>query len=237
MSMLYKLNSSLAIDRDSTYISLARGVLLDLDDLAVLPILTTDALRATNITENEERPELIGFTLSLSSNDPLTLTFSETVIASMLRIEQFTLLSAPSVSAQTFKFRTPVSITPSAGAVLNLTLNLTDKSELQQRPGIATVIENTYLSVTAGAVTDSNGDSLVAIPISSALRANLVIPDTLPPALNEARLDMNQGLLTLVGSEPVQESSVTATAFTLQSSPTNATASYTLQSQFSQQTH
>ena len=223
-------DSMLAIDRDTTYVSLSRGVMLDTDALAVLPILSTSALQATNFTENEERPELIGFTLSLSSNDPLTLTFSETVIASMLRIEQFTLLSAPSVSALTFKFRTPLTITPSAGAILNLTLNLTDKSELQQRPGIGTVIENTYLSVTAGAITDSNGDSLVAIPISSAIRANLVIPDTLPPALNEASLDMNQGLLTLVGSEPVQESSVNPNSITLQSSPTDPTASYTLQS-------
>ena len=119
---------------------------------------------------------------------------------------------------------------PSAGAVIEVTLNLTDKAALQQLPGIATVVNNTYLSVSANGVLDPDGFSIVEIPFTSAIQASQVVPDTEPPEIINAALDMNSGVFSLSASEPVGESSVVITAFTLQNTATDPTASYTLQS-------
>jgi len=196
-----KAMTTLATSSSDTYISLERGLASDTGGLYVRPTI----LQALNFTQDTQSPQLIGFELSLIGSDPLILTFSETVLVSNININRFTLLGAPSRAAPSFTFQTATTLTLTNGPVIELRLNLADKAALQQLPGIATTINNTYLSVGTGAAVDAAGNSVVAIPEEEAIQASRFTPDILPPQITEFDINMNQGILVLRADDAVQK--------------------------------
>ena len=219
-----KAMTTLATSSSDTYISLERGLASDTGGLYVRPTI----LQALNFTQDTQSPQLIGFELSLIGSDPLILTFSETVLVSNININRFTLLGEPSRAAPSFTFQTATTLTLLNGPVIELRLNLADKAALQQLPGIATTINNTYLSVGTGAAVDAAGNSVVAIPEEEAIQASRFTPDILPPQITEFDINMNQGILVLRADEPIDEQSFNASAFTLQNRAVIPSASHSL---------
>ena len=214
--------SGLATSRSDTFLGLERGLASDRGSLHVLPILQSDASQPFNYTGDTRSPELTDFRLSLSGANPfIILTFSETIIVStsMFDISRFTLLGSQNPTAPRFVF-SPSStlLTTVNGPVIEVRLEITDRAMLQQIPGIATRIDNTYLIVETGAAIDSDGNSVIALTPAEAVQASEVIPDTLPPAIAEFDIDMNQGVLILRASEPIDQPSVDTIICTLHSS-------------------
>lgn len=95
---------------------------------------------------------------------------------------------------------------------------------------LATTVDNTFITISSGAVRDSDGNSVLDISIENALQASLVIPDTLPPFVSVFNIDMNQGALVLIASEPIDRETVVPSLLTLQDSSVSPTAEYTLAS-------
>ena len=191
---------NLGVSLATTYIMLARGLARDFSGLDVLPITAANGLQAFNLTEDSRNPELLGFELSLSGNDPLILTFSETVLFRMFGIDFISLHGARQTSAPVFTFSSStVILTTQNGPTIELLLTVMDKASLQQMPNLATTVENTFMTIRGGAVMDTNGNSVVNIPVESAIQASVVIPDTLPPFVSAFDIDMNQGILVTEG--------------------------------------
>ena len=216
----------LATKLNDTFLSLTRGLVQDMSGLAVRPIPTTSALQAGNFTPDTETPRLVGFTLSLRGRDPLILTFSETVLAGSFQPSLMFLLNAPN-SSVTFMFSNSTVISGS-GTVVEVAITLADKRNLQQMTDIATSVNDTYISISAGVFMDADGLSVEAIPPENALRADEVIPDEDPPQITTFDFDFDAKTLTLYANEPVIANSFSIEAFTLQDSAVNATASYAL---------
>ena len=217
---------ALATELNDTFLSLTRGLVQDMSGLAVRPIPTTGALQAGNFTPDTEMPRLVGFTLSLRGRDPLILTFSETVLAGSFQPSLMFLLSAPN-SSITFMLSN-TTVMSGSGTVVEISITFADKRNLQQMPDIATSINDTYISISAGLFTDADGMSVQAIPPENALRADEVIPDEDPPQITTFDFDFDAKTLTLYVNEPVTADSFNIEAFTLQDSADNATASVTL---------
>ena len=220
--------TNLATSFGSTFLSLDRGLARDFSGLDVLPIEPTNARSPFNYTEDAQSPELIGFEVILSGADRLILSFSETVLFSTVSISRFTLLSGPdSTTRFTFDASSP-RLTTMNGAVIEYQILITDKAALQLLPGIATTVDNTYISVGTQAAVDSNMNSVLAIPASQPLQASNVVPDILPPSIAQFDIDMDGGILTLYADEPLNENSVNVSAFTLQNAAVNPSAAYRL---------
>ena len=210
----------------NTYISIELGFASDIGDLYVLP--TT--LEVSNLTRDQNPPLLVGFELSLSGSEPMTLTFSETVIASTLQIDRVFLLSEASSTAVEFGF-TDWEVLSSDGPVIEIQLSIVDKGRLQQLPDLATSIENTFIRVTEGAITDPDGFGVVGLSRNEAIQASAFTPDVLPPSIVQFTIDMDSGLIVLNANEPVDGTSFVSGAYRLQNSATQPSASYNLTEQ------
>ena len=182
---------NLGVSATNTYIALTRGLATDQSGLDVLPIDISGALQTFNLTTDTNPPELIRFELSLSGDDPLILTFSETVMVSTFDLNFIALHGARSPSASIFMLSPSTTVlTTRNSPTIELRLTVADKALLQQMPDLATTVRNTFISITPRAVMDTDMNSVVEITVENAIQASVVIPDTLPPFVSEFEIDM-----------------------------------------------
>jgi len=222
---------SLITAMDTTYLSLIRGLARDESGLDILPISPSQALLSYNLTRDSRAPELVAFELSLSGTDPLILTFSETIYYRTFRIDSITLRGGRSSSARVFVFSDDTTIlTTQNGPTIELQLTISDKAMLQQYPDIATTIDNTFMTITPLAVMDSDQNPVVEITVENAIQATRVVPDTLPPFISSFDINMDDGIIILTASEPIDAQFVNPSLFTLQTAETGPTVNYTLTS-------
>jgi len=110
---------------------------------------------------------------------------------------------------------------------ITITLSSTDLNGIKAIEGMAKTAPNSYLRVTAGAVTDMAANSIAVISDGSAVAADSYVPDTTVPTLNTWNLNMETRVLTLNFSESVDASTLSVGGITLQDAETRA-AHYTL---------
>lgn len=82
------------------------------------------------------------------------------------------------------------------------------------RSDLATGIQNTYINITAGALTDYYDNTFSGLDL--ALQATEYIPDTASPDLQSFSVDMNASQIILTFSESVNVSTLDVTMITLQ---------------------
>ena len=189
----------------------------DMNDLPILPLINgVNASRASRYTIDTTRPELTRFDFDLDTRI-LTMYFSETVRANSLNSTTITLQNAQLASGITnvYTITELGMVLDPDGPIVRVQLTTFDMNELKRRPGLATDIATTFISVRSSTVFDMQMNFLVPIPNGGALQASSVPPDVTEPVLLEFSLDMDSANLTLTFNEAVNASSLTPSGITL----------------------
>jgi len=210
----------LATDLADTYLTIEEASVLDTSGNPVLGSTPEDATAISDLTEDGTRPELLAFDLDLDSGN-LTLTFSETVLATSLNPTAFTFQSLESLALMAenrslFYTLTEGNVTTLENTVLVLQIPNSDLNQLKRRSRLATDQSNTFLSITEDAVTDASGNKLTPIPSLNATRVTNYTEDSTPPDLVSFNVDLNMGQLILRFSETVNASTISLPSFTFQ---------------------
>ena len=86
--------------------------------------------------------------------------------------------------------------------------SVNDVNDIKCIEGLATSINNTYITLTNASCEDLAGNPLVGIYNGMALQGNNVTLDISPPVLDDFNFDLNTGILTLTFDEVVDASTL-----------------------------
>ena len=216
-----------ATSRYNTFLSVTSDYILDMNDNPLVPLPESRALMADDFIPDTTRPELEGFSLDLNTA-VLTLTFSETVDTTTLRLPEIMLQSAET-SNDTFAFTTS-TWSMDFSPIVYIFISKVDLDSLKRNRQVGTGLNDTFITVTNFTIQDTSGNAVIPIPDGMATQVDLYIQDTTPPELERFDLDIDSGRLTLYYSETIDIFSLDPTQVTLQSSRTISTSihSYTL---------
>ena len=216
----------LVVSRETTFISLVRGLLLDQADNPSLQIATTDAQQAAVFIPDTTEPRLQSWNFT-TDTQVLVLSFSETVNASALHTAGLTLHSSPAMSAISYTL-TGGSTQSVNNDIISISLSDFDVNELKKRPQLLTSVGSSYISTTPETIKDMFSNRLETIAPSTALLATSVSPDTIHPDLIDWRLDLDNGEIVLSFDETVNVTSLNVAELSLRASAINDTVSYAL---------
>ena len=218
----------LAVADIRTFLSISDQLVDDMNGNAVIEVGLDNASRVSNYTADRTPPTLDSFTLDLN-NGLLLLTFSESVIGETLERFEITLHnSSNGTGSRLMLDDLDVSLLP-VNFTLSIQLADSELNELKRITDLATSVNDTWLSVSYGAVEDTNINKLVEIPVNNTQQAAGLIPDISHPKLVNFDVDMDAGTLTLTFDETVLSSSLNVTEITLQNVSTSANlTSYSL---------
>jgi hypothetical protein len=243
----------LANDKSTTYLSLTKFMITDMNNNPIMPIDQDSAQNAAKYEEDLVSPKLVEFDLSLNAGTHargdcdgvscyeglLRLTFDETVMASSLTPGAITFQDA--LTRTTFHTLTGGRFSSDRaddGTVLELELQKDDLDSLKlngvdvSANGLAISKETTWISITSSAVTDMNLQPVVQQLDGSAINAEAFEADETSPFLVLFDLNMNaadnEAILSLSFSETVDASTFDFTKITIQSSETSSAVSQTI---------
>ncbi len=219
-----KLELGLATTESNSYLSYTSTAIVDMFGNLLVNRSMSDALLVSNFTNDFKPPRLEGFSLDLS-NETLVLSFSESVNASSFR--------ADAVTIQRDTLSPAISVSLTDGSVgannfeLEVQLQTPDLNIIKQFLDLGTAPENTFVSISSELIRDLNGNSIEAISNSSALMADIVVPDFVAPALQGFLFNLNESTLTLNFTETISVPTLDVQGIVLQDD-FNSTNSYVL---------
>ncbi|KAL5489579.1 hypothetical protein EMCRGX_G018689 [Ephydatia muelleri] len=209
-----------------TFLAIASNTIKDAFGNAVSPIVNGFALLATAYVQDTAPPALLSFSFGpLNGRVSLSLTFSEAVNASSVNVNDLILSSmqdATSSSAVLYNLTSSVPL-PLNSKVITIPLSdngpqsdlftiINSKAPLGQPSTI------TYLYFDERALSDMQGNMVVAILSTMARPSTNIVTDLTPPSLLNFTLDMNSGIVSLTFSKPILLQSFDLTKLTLQES-------------------
>lgn len=203
----------LATNRSTAYLSLTVDFIADHAGNLVNRITGANALQAGTFSPDALRPSLTAFSLNLNSTK-LVLTFDEAVLQTSLNLPQFQLQNARSAPTVRYNLQTVVTAT-TATAVVEVTLSTADLAAIKLRD-LCNSSANCFASFPATLVTDAAGQQVFPRLDSNALAANFTADVAGPKIISFVEIDYIRGTLTLSFDEPVDVSTLNATAITLQ---------------------
>ena len=218
-----KLLTDLAQSRNTTFVSITENFILDAFGNKIVPIESSRALQVTEYSPDIMGPYLAGFDLDIDSAI-VTLSFNEPVSYISLVFTKLRFHSDSSGLSSIVEISNGTRIPPNG---LEIEFQLTDftLNQLKLDRTVATLENNTYISIQLGAIYDL---ALVRTPaFESTNLVTLLTPDTTAPELLYFHTDMNAGVLTLNFDEVVDVSTLYPPAFTLTNSQ-NPTQTHTL---------
>ena len=222
-----KLNRDIATGTPDTFLSLTSTTVQDQAGNSVTAIPSNNARRVIGFTPDSISPELVSFDLNLETRKAI-LTFDEAIDSATFVITGITFQNRPSDATQSVSISALSSTTSTPGTVFTLDLHSDDFDNLAAAFPLATMEENTYISVIAGVVHDMNNNPSVAIPTNNALKIRNHTEDKTRPTLDSFSLDLDNGFLLLTFSETVNLTSFNPTQLTLQDTASAPTRSRTL---------
>ena len=217
-----KFLTQLAQDYSSTYLSVSAYAIRDMNDNRVVEISDLFAADVRAYMADVTGPILRNFSLNLTS-ERLTLTFDETVDFSSIQPDLITIQNAE-IPTSYYRLSQAVPIGENSSILtLNLTATKLDLNQIKLRDDLATDLDNTFISLMPGAVSD-----LALFPnaiLNVTQSADEFYPDLIPPEILSFDVNINASTLTLVFSEVVNASSLDPTAVRLQND-SNVTTAY-----------
>lgn len=174
-----KINRELAVDPNSTYISVGEGVVEDCAGISAPSISSMSALQVSSYVLDVTSPILLSFNLDLDEGT-LTLNFDEPVNTSSLIVSSITIQNAPSSPTASLTLTTLDQAVSGFSIWFTISLSSTDLKALQNlqtTSDIAVNSSSSYLSMTTSTITDLNYNPVSEISVDSALRVNEFFPD------------------------------------------------------------
>lgn len=213
--------SPLGTSNDSTFLFFADAAALDMQGL---PVPAFGPASAVNSQGNLNPPTLLAFWLNLQTR-LIQFQFSAAVVVSTFDPSHLTIQSSETSSDTSYTFVGGRAMALS-DTVVYLSLSTADIDGLQETPGLATELNNTFLSLTRGLVQDMSGLAVRPIPTTSALQAGNFTPDTETPRLVGFTLSLRgRDPLILTFSETVIAGSFQPSLMILLSAP-NSSSTY-----------
>ena len=214
-----------------------RTLFITLDNTTVTDIVGQSVVRLVNginvvpvdvYTTDYTPPELVGFSLDLTS-EVLVLSFNETV-NSDVKVTEITISDGSGLATgqRTYTLTNSSFTTDPDTPILTIHLSVFDLNELKKREGLATNINNTFLSLSSLTLTDVFGNPVVPVSLNASEMADVYVADTIPPSYTGFSLDMDNGVLTLTFSETVNSTSLDTTSLTFHNAASGGTQSYKL---------
>ena len=228
-----KARDTLFTSRNTSYLSLGPNTVLDMAYRSSL--MTPAPIQASNFFMDIIHPYLASYSADMNTGI-LNLTFSETVNISSLNVNSIVLQEYPAVDPadeHSFHRLGYPTVAQSSTAVedsrfVTIILSQFDLNELKRKE-IARNNATLWLVLDELAVFDMN--DVPVIPLfngSSARPVDQYTTDFTHPSLTASQLNLNNGTITLFFSETVRLSTFNVTQFTLQSSSSTPSQSYTL---------
>ena len=219
--------TDIATSRVDTFLSLTANAVQDPVGNRVVAIADNDARQVGIVTEDSIQPRFQSFGLNLDQR-LLMLTFDETVDVSTFSITSVTLQDRQTRPTQLVTLGALSSIESPDGTEVIIRLSNDDFNLLSSTFPLATMETNTFISLEAGTVDDTNGNPSIEIPPSSALQITSHVEDNTRPSLDSFDLDLDNGVLTLIFNESVNITSFDMTQLTLQSDRSGPSSTYTI---------
>ena len=204
-----KFLSQLAIDTNTTFISITSSFITDMYGNPIQQILFTSAQRTFEYIRDTTNPEIIAFDLDIDSGN-LTLVFSETVNASSLDVTKLTLQNSelqtdPYFISHVFTSNPPYPVGSQTfnidSTVLVVSIGSQDLNEIKKIRSLGTNSSNTYLSYGVTVIQDMNRNFA---SFFDPLKVRNFTEDITNPELRSYGLDLNLGLLNMTFSETVK---------------------------------
>ena len=221
--------TSLATDRNDTFLTIASSAVVDTTGNNVSPIPLSNALQVQTYTQDNMGPMLLNFDLDMDGVI-LTLEFSETVNVSSIDFSAITIINLKEPFPDMYSLMSGKTLSDN-GPVVHIQILETDEDNLKRIVGLATSENNTYISITYLMVSDMDNNPVDNITVSNPKLVRNFTTDATPPALEYFDLDLNSDTLTLVFTETVNASSLSIEQLTLQSDRNftyNTTSFYSL---------
>lgn len=220
--------TSLASGLSSTFLTATKYTVRDMRQNRLSNISPLSALPVTVYTEDRVNPVLESFSLDVSTGE-LSLTFTETVLATSLMPTEITFQST-SIGGNTLLLSGGTLASMQAGTIVTLILSGEDLNALKLETNLGTERADTYISFTSSAVSDPASNPVIPIPPTNAHQASDVNEDLIPPMLRSFSLDLDLRTLSLTFDEPVQIGSLSFVGVALQDDASNPTQSVRLTS-------
>jgi hypothetical protein len=196
----------MGVSVNNTFLSILTTTVADMSRLGVAEINVASAKQASDVINDIVLPELVEYSLDMNAL-VLQLSFSEPVNVDVFDVTTLTFV-ASSISGSGGVTLTGGVVSSMNMSSVNVSLTVSDSNAIKADSGLCTNTSNTFLNFTNATVSDIYGNAVVAPTV--AVQANEHTPDTTPPVLSGAELDMNAGVLTMNFTETVKASSVNA---------------------------
>ena len=207
--------STLAVNRDTTYVSFETGAFSDpAGNVAdgILPLQPTQFIPDTN------PPRLAEFGLNMETGN-LLLTYDDIIIPTEFNPLGITFQNDATRPDQSYTLTGGLlHSTEALGFVINATILRPDLEQLKYLDRLANGIDDTFIAAD-GTVTMRSSGGDVSATIFPAIQATSFIPDQTPPSILAFTLNLTSNILTLLANEPLDPASYNPSGFTLQNSP------------------
>ena len=158
-----KVDPNLANTINDTYVTLAIGTVLDMNDNENQPVSDTEAIQASSVTEDISPPQLRFFDLNLNDNF-LILKFSEAVFPDTFNASAITILSGPLSPDRVVLDEDSRIFRQEFESLIFIRLSADDEDELKDtRREIAKSAETTFLALEMETAEDYFGARVVNI--------------------------------------------------------------------------
>ena len=202
----FKYNGTILTSRSTSYLSFGTGAVRDTSGLAINEVTRR---QADAFVQDDEAIALLSFSLNIF-NGNLLLTFSDIANVSTFNASGITIQSQSLAVPSAMVTLTSTSTTASSdGLVLDVVLSATDRLNLTSAAGLASRVENTFITLTSSTVTGYDNNNVQPILNGNALQATSVVGGGNGTQLTAFTLDMNTGLLALSFNQPVDAGSFT----------------------------
>ena len=202
---------------NETYLSFPASFASDMFANSIAPIETGNARMVDIYTPDMTGPVLVNFSLNLTS-ELLVLTFDETVDASTLNITYLTLLSSDDNATEFYDLTSTAYWSMDDSTIVNIKLAKDDLDEIKLIRELVSYPNNTYLSLSEGAILDTALEPNVNQPFYDI--ASSYGSDVTPPMLLRFSVDISRGTLVLNFDEPIDFSTLNFDGLVLQSTST-----------------
>eukprot|EP00800_Vazella_pourtalesii_P007674 TRINITY_DN203_c1_g1_i1.p1 TRINITY_DN203_c1_g1~~TRINITY_DN203_c1_g1_i1.p1 ORF type:complete len:3770 (+),score=310.53 TRINITY_DN203_c1_g1_i1:1284-11312(+) len=197
-----KRNDLLAINVESTYISLQAAVIEDIAGNNALPISSNNSLIAGEFISDTTRPMITAFNFNFQSCK-LSLFFNEVINSSATDPTFISFVNIRSIIPTEYYQLTGGTFPEIFSTSFDILLSHSDKNKIKELENLATNEDNLYLIYTDDLAYDMNGNRLIPRTSIYALKVTNYTFDLVKPVLLSYALDMNIGTLELSFNETV----------------------------------
>ncbi|XP_062518522.1 uncharacterized protein LOC134193700 [Corticium candelabrum] len=216
----------LLLSRNTSFLSVKGGAVLDMVGLSLVEIAETNATQVSEYTADLSTPVLESYELDMNSGT-LILTFSEIVVLSSFTQTKIKLQSSRSCDSE-FYWLTGGNATSVSPSTISVEIVTSDFNAIKAFDLLAADADSTFISLQRGVVTDPPENEAAAIPCDQPLRVATYVPDTTRPQLLSYDVETNTKMITFRFDESVNTSSLDPTKLTVQNKQALPSESYTL---------